>query len=60
MLSYPHICGEKTARGWADNRRTQCMEQVCTRADILRLHIASWRQMTVNIVETKFAADLRG
>ena len=43
---------------WADNRLTRCMEQACSRASIPRLHIANWRQMTVNIVKTKFAADI--
>ncbi|ELR07734.1 hypothetical protein GMDG_08531, partial [Pseudogymnoascus destructans 20631-21] len=40
---------------WADNRLTRCMERACVRAKVPRLHIANWRQMTVNIVETKFA-----
>ena len=35
------------------------MEQACSRASIPRLHITNWRQMTVNIVKTKFAADVR-
>jgi hypothetical protein len=43
---------------WADNRLTRCMEQACSRASIPRLHIANWRQITVNIVKTKFAADV--
>ena len=43
---------------WADNRLTRCMEQACSRASVPRLHIANWRQMTVNIVKTKFAADV--
>jgi hypothetical protein len=40
---------------WVDNRLTRCMEQACVQAKVPRLHIANWRQMTVNIVETKFA-----
>jgi superfamily II DNA or RNA helicase len=48
----------KDGKVWADNRLTRCMEQACTRASIPRLHIANWRQMTVNIVKTKFAADI--
>jgi Orsellinic acid/F9775 biosynthesis cluster protein D/Helicase conserved C-terminal domain len=43
---------------WTDNKLTRCMEQACARAEIPRLHISNWRQMTVNIVKTKFAADL--
>ncbi len=35
------------------------MEQACARASIPRLHIANWRQMIVNIVKTKFTADIR-
>jgi hypothetical protein len=49
----------KDGRVWADNRLTQCIKQACARASIPKLSIASWRQMTVNIVKTKFAADIR-
>lgn len=35
------------------------MKQACTRAGTPQLHIVNWRQMTVNIVKTKFAADMR-
>jgi hypothetical protein len=31
------------------------MEQACAWAEVPRLHIANWRQMTVSIVKTKFA-----
>ncbi|HEY0934969.1 MAG TPA: DEAD/DEAH box helicase, partial [Trebonia sp.] len=48
----------KDGKVWADNRLTRCMEQACARASVPRLHIANWRQMTVNIVKTKFAADV--
>ena len=48
----------KDGKVWADNRLTRCMGQACARAGIPRLHIANWRQMTVNIVKTKFAADI--
>jgi hypothetical protein len=34
------------------------MEQACAQASIPQLHIANWRQMTVSIVKTKFAADI--
>lgn len=43
---------------WADNRLTQCMKQACARASTPRIGIAIWRQMTVTIVKTKFAADI--
>jgi len=48
----------KDGKVWTDNRLTRCIEQACTRASIPRLHIANWRQMTVNIVKTKFVADV--
>ncbi|PVH74818.1 hypothetical protein DL98DRAFT_428697, partial [Cadophora sp. DSE1049] len=43
---------------WADNWLTRCIKQACIRASIPWLYIANWRQMTVNIVKTKFAADV--
>ena len=48
----------KDGRVWADSRLTRCMEQACARANVPRLHIANWRQMTVSIIKTKFAADV--
>jgi superfamily II DNA or RNA helicase len=48
----------KDGKVWPDNRLTRCMEQACSRASIPRLHIANWRQITVNIVKTKFATDV--
>jgi hypothetical protein len=48
----------KNGKVWADNRLTQCMKQACVRASTPRLGIAIWRQMTVTIVKTKFAADI--
>jgi hypothetical protein len=35
------------------------MEQAYNRASIPRLYITNWRQITVNIVKTKFATDIR-
>jgi hypothetical protein len=35
------------------------MEQAYNRASIPRLYIANWRQITVNIVKTKFTTDVR-
>lgn len=43
---------------WPDNQLTRCLEAASTRAQIPRLHIANWRQMTVAIVKTKFAGSL--
>ena len=47
----------KDGKVWPDNRLTHCMKQACVRASIPRIGIAIWRQMTVTIVKTKFAAD---
>ena len=44
-------------RVWGDNRLTRCMEKACARAEVPRLHIANWRQMTVSIVKTKFGKE---
>ncbi len=48
----------KDGKVWADNRLTQCMKQACARASTPKIGIAIWRQMTVAIVKTKFAADI--
>ena len=48
----------KNGKVWADNKLTRCMERACARVEIPRLHISNWRQMTVSIVATKFAADI--
>ncbi|KFY11379.1 hypothetical protein V492_04495 [Pseudogymnoascus sp. VKM F-4246] len=48
----------KNGKVWADNRLTQCMKQACARASTPKIGIAIWRQMTVTIVKTKFAADI--
>ncbi|KAJ6438068.1 P-loop containing nucleoside triphosphate hydrolase protein [Purpureocillium lavendulum] len=42
---------------WADNRLSRCMEKASARAQIPRLRIANWRQMTVSIVKTKFTKE---
>ena len=46
----------KDGKVWPDNKLTRCLENASDRAKTLRLHIANWRQMTVAIVKTKFAA----
>ncbi|TVY12548.1 hypothetical protein LARI1_G009653, partial [Lachnellula arida] len=48
----------KNGKVWADNRLTQCMKQACVRASTPKIGIAIWRQMTVTIAKTKFAADI--
>ncbi len=35
------------------------IEQAYSRASIPRLYIANWRQITVNIIKTKFIADIK-
>ena len=48
----------KDGRVWPDNKLTACLEGASDRAEIPRLHISNWRQMTVAIVKTKFAAHI--
>jgi superfamily II DNA helicase RecQ len=48
----------KDGRVWPDNKLTSCLEDASDRAEIPRLHISNWRQMTVAIVKTKFAAHI--
>ena len=56
----PYLWSNKDGQVWGDNRLTQCIRQACARAKIPRLSIASWRQITVNIVKIKFgAADIK-
>lgn len=43
---------------WPDSKLTRCLENASDRAQIPRLHIANWRQMTVAIVKTKFASQI--
>lgn len=43
---------------WPDNKLTRCMESASDRAQIPRLHISNWRQITVAIVKTKFASQI--
>ena len=53
----PHLWA-KDGKVWPDNKLTRCLENASDRAEIPRLHISNWRQMTVAIVKTKFAADI--
>ena len=48
----------KDGKVWPDNKLTRCLESASDRAQIPRLHIANWRQMTVVIVKTKFASQI--
>ena len=48
----------KDGRVWPDNKLTSCLGEASDRAEIPRLHISNWRQMTVTIVKTKFAAHI--
>ena len=49
---------EKNGRVWPESKLSRCLEEACVRAQIPRLHISNWRQMTVAIVKTKFASDI--
>jgi len=49
---------EKGGKVWADGRLSRALEDASCRADIPRLHVANWRQMTVAIVKTKFANQI--
>jgi hypothetical protein len=49
---------EQDGKVWPDNRLSRCLEDASVRAEIPRLHIANWRQMTVAIVKTKFAGHI--
>ncbi|KAK1076625.1 hypothetical protein LTR33_008780, partial [Friedmanniomyces endolithicus] len=49
---------EKDGKVWADGRLSRALEDASCRADIPRLHVANWRQMTVAIVKTKFANQI--
>lgn len=49
---------EKAGKVWPESKLTRCLERASTRADICRLHVSNWRQMTVAIVKTKFAGHI--
>jgi superfamily II DNA helicase RecQ len=49
---------EKNGKVWPESKLSRCLEDACVRAQIPRLHISNWRQMTVAIVKTKFASDI--
>ncbi|KAK1808807.1 hypothetical protein LTR12_016830 [Friedmanniomyces endolithicus] len=48
---------EKNGKVWSEGRLSRCLEGACVRAQVPRLHTSNWRQITVAIVKTKFAAD---
>lgn len=49
---------EKKGKVWSDGKLSRCLENASARAQIPRLHVSNWRQMTVAIVKTKFAKDV--
>ena len=49
---------EKNGKVWPDGKLSRCLENASARAQIPRLHLSNWRQMTVAIVKTKFAGDV--
>jgi len=51
---------EKNGKVWSEGRLSRCLEAACVRAQVPRLHTSNWRQITVAIVKTKFAADALG
>jgi len=42
---------------WSEGRLSACLEAACVRATVPRLHVSSWRQITVAVVNTRFAGD---
>lgn len=48
----------KRGEVWPDVQLSRCLEKASARAQIPRLHVANWRQMTVAIVKTKFVSHL--
>jgi superfamily II DNA or RNA helicase len=48
---------ERGGEVWHDDRLSRCMRAACKTARLPDLHVENWRQMTVAIVKTKFAAD---
>ena len=49
---------EKDGKLWPSGAVSRFLEDASVRAQIPRLHISNWRQMTVAIVKTKFAAHI--
>lgn len=49
---------EKGGSVWPESNLTRCLEAASARAQVPRLHISNWRQMTVAIVKTKFASQI--
>ncbi|KAK6439524.1 hypothetical protein LTR95_004275 [Oleoguttula sp. CCFEE 5521] len=49
---------EKDGKVWTEGQLSRCLEDASIRARIPRLHVSSWRQMTVAIVKTKFASQI--
>ncbi|OQN95159.1 hypothetical protein B0A48_18856 [Cryoendolithus antarcticus] len=49
---------EKDGKVGIDGQLSPCLEDASIRARIPRLHVSSWRQITVAIVKTKFASHI--
>lgn len=49
---------QKGGEVWRDSRVGQCLRKACANAGAPSLSVSVWRQMTVAIVKTKFAADI--
>jgi hypothetical protein len=44
---------------WPEGYLSRYLEEASVQACILRLHVANWRQITVAIVKTKFASQIK-
>ena len=49
---------EKDSKVWTKGQLSRCLEDASVRASIPRLHVSSWRQITVAVVKTKFASQI--
>jgi len=54
----PPLLWEQGGEVWRESRLSSSLKAACVRAQIPPLQIASWRQITVAIVKSKFASDL--
>jgi len=49
---------EKDGKVWAEGQLSRSLEDASVRAGVARLHVSSWRQITVAVVKTKFASQI--
>ena len=54
----PPYLWEKDGKVWPEGYLSRYMEEACVRACVPRLHVATWRQITVAIVKTNFAGQI--